>query len=259
MIRSSSPCSLAAAIARRRAERARRQLHRHVVELPATRSGWGVSFTQHTGTTRSSRSGTPTIRAAGSVVARQLQAALDRDARRHLDHAHARSRGDVYVTIGMPFNQPGIQHASATRWARSRSTSATRSTGTFAYNIARAARASRAAIPAFGLPVDVGHQEHRSARASSLNRVMPTALLTHPDCVLHEMGDGPSRIARSACRPILAALESSGLAAKLVAARGAARPRASSWSACTTREHVDLDLRRGARARLRIPRSRTPR
>jgi len=41
-----------------------------------------------------------------------------------------------------------------------------------------------------------------------------TALITHPDCVLHEMGDGhpesPQRL-----RSILAALEASGLAAKL--------------------------------------------
>jgi acetoin utilization deacetylase AcuC-like enzyme len=43
---------------------------------------------------------------------------------------------------------------------------------------------------------------------------MPTALYTHPDCVLHEMGDGhpesPQRL-----KAILAALETSGLAARL--------------------------------------------
>ena len=43
---------------------------------------------------------------------------------------------------------------------------------------------------------------------------MPTALLSHPDCVRHEMGDGhpesPQRL-----RSVLAALESSGLAARL--------------------------------------------
>jgi acetoin utilization deacetylase AcuC-like enzyme len=43
---------------------------------------------------------------------------------------------------------------------------------------------------------------------------MATAILTHPDCVLHEMGEGhpesPERL-----KAILAALESSGLAAKL--------------------------------------------
>src|SRR3954463_10687159 len=41
-----------------------------------------------------------------------------------------------------------------------------------------------------------------------------TALLTHPDCVRHEMGDGhpesPQRL-----RSVLAALESSGLASRL--------------------------------------------
>ena len=45
---------------------------------------------------------------------------------------------------------------------------------------------------------------------------MPTALLSHPDCVLHEMGEGhpesPQRL-----RSILAALEASGLMGKLVA------------------------------------------
>ncbi|MGZ5099617.1 MAG: histone deacetylase family protein [Usitatibacter sp.] len=43
---------------------------------------------------------------------------------------------------------------------------------------------------------------------------MATALITHPDCVLHEMGEGhpesPQRL-----RSVLAALEASGLAAKL--------------------------------------------
>ncbi|HET7729522.1 MAG TPA: histone deacetylase family protein [Usitatibacter sp.] len=45
---------------------------------------------------------------------------------------------------------------------------------------------------------------------------MATALLTHPDCVLHEMGDGhpesPQRL-----KSVLAALEASGLAARLEA------------------------------------------
>ena len=45
---------------------------------------------------------------------------------------------------------------------------------------------------------------------------MATALITHPDCVLHEMGDGhpesPQRL-----RSVMAALQSSGLAARLVA------------------------------------------
>ena len=45
---------------------------------------------------------------------------------------------------------------------------------------------------------------------------MPAALLTHPDCGLHEMGQGhpesPQRL-----RSVLAALQSSGLAAKLLA------------------------------------------
>ncbi len=44
---------------------------------------------------------------------------------------------------------------------------------------------------------------------------MPTALITHPDCVLHEMGQGhpesPERL-----RSVMRALEQSGLAAKLV-------------------------------------------
>ena len=45
---------------------------------------------------------------------------------------------------------------------------------------------------------------------------MPTALLTHPDCALHEMGDGhPESPAR--LRSVLAALHSSGLAKRLVA------------------------------------------
>jgi acetoin utilization deacetylase AcuC-like enzyme len=45
---------------------------------------------------------------------------------------------------------------------------------------------------------------------------LATALITHPDCVLHEMGDGhpesPQRL-----RSVLAALQSSGLAQRLVA------------------------------------------
>jgi len=45
---------------------------------------------------------------------------------------------------------------------------------------------------------------------------LATALITHPDCVLHEMGDGhpesPQRL-----RSVMAALQSSGLAARLVA------------------------------------------
>jgi acetoin utilization deacetylase AcuC-like enzyme len=53
---------------------------------------------------------------------------------------------------------------------------------------------------------------------------LATALITHPDCVLHEMGDGhpesPQRL-----RSIMAALQASGLAQRLVAreARPAAR------------------------------------
>ena len=53
---------------------------------------------------------------------------------------------------------------------------------------------------------------------------MATALITHPDCVLHEMGEGhpesPQRL-----RAVLAALQATGLAARLVAreARPAAR------------------------------------
>ena len=45
---------------------------------------------------------------------------------------------------------------------------------------------------------------------------MATALLTHPDCVLHEMGEGhpesPQRL-----RSVMAAIAASGLAAKLKA------------------------------------------
>jgi len=45
---------------------------------------------------------------------------------------------------------------------------------------------------------------------------MATALLTHPDCVLHEMGEGhpesPQRL-----RSVMAAIEASGLAKKLKA------------------------------------------
>ena len=44
---------------------------------------------------------------------------------------------------------------------------------------------------------------------------MPTALLSHPDCALHEMGEGhPESPAR--LRAVLSALQASGLAAKLV-------------------------------------------
>ncbi len=53
---------------------------------------------------------------------------------------------------------------------------------------------------------------------------MATALLTHPDCVLHEMGEGhpesPQRL-----RSVLRALESSGLAAKLKAMEAPAAER----------------------------------
>ena len=53
---------------------------------------------------------------------------------------------------------------------------------------------------------------------------MPTALLTHPDCALHEMGDGhPESPAR--LRSVMAALEASGLAAKLLVREAPAAER----------------------------------
>ena len=53
---------------------------------------------------------------------------------------------------------------------------------------------------------------------------MPTALLTHPDCTLHEMGEGhPESPAR--LRSVLAALQASGLASKLVVREAPAAER----------------------------------
>jgi acetoin utilization deacetylase AcuC-like enzyme len=67
---------------------------------------------------------------------------------------------------------------------------------------------------------------------------MATVLLTHPDCALHEMGAGhpesPQRL-----KAILAALESSGLAAKL-AAREA--PEASREQIERVHEHEHVDF-----------------
>src|SRR5215475_2983707 len=67
---------------------------------------------------------------------------------------------------------------------------------------------------------------------------MATALFTHPDCVLHEMGAGhpesPQRL-----KAILAALESSGLAAKL-SMREAPEARREHLERVHDAEHVDL-------------------
>ena len=66
---------------------------------------------------------------------------------------------------------------------------------------------------------------------------MPTALLTHPDCVLHEMGEGhPESPAR--LRAVLAALEASGLAARLVA-REAPRAEREHLERVHLAQHVD--------------------
>jgi acetoin utilization deacetylase AcuC-like enzyme len=67
---------------------------------------------------------------------------------------------------------------------------------------------------------------------------MATALFTHPDCVLHDMGSGhpesPERL-----RAILAALESSGLAAKL-AVHEAPEAAREHLERVHRAEHVDL-------------------
>lgn len=66
---------------------------------------------------------------------------------------------------------------------------------------------------------------------------MATALLTHPDCVLHEMGSGhpesPQRL-----KAVLAALEASGLAAKLVA-REAPEATREQLARVHHAEHID--------------------
>jgi acetoin utilization deacetylase AcuC-like enzyme len=67
---------------------------------------------------------------------------------------------------------------------------------------------------------------------------MATALFTHPDCALHEMGSGhpesPQRL-----KAILAALEASGLAAKLML-REAPEARREHLERVHDPEHVDL-------------------
>ncbi len=67
---------------------------------------------------------------------------------------------------------------------------------------------------------------------------MATALFTHPDCALHEMGSGhpesPQRL-----KAILAALETSGLAAKLIL-REAPEARREHLERVHDPEHVDL-------------------
>jgi acetoin utilization deacetylase AcuC-like enzyme len=67
---------------------------------------------------------------------------------------------------------------------------------------------------------------------------MATALLTHPDCTLHEMGDGhpesPQRL-----KSVLRALESSGLAAKLLA-REAPLARREHLERVHDPEHVEM-------------------
>jgi acetoin utilization deacetylase AcuC-like enzyme len=66
---------------------------------------------------------------------------------------------------------------------------------------------------------------------------LATALITHPDCVLHEMGEGhpesPQRL-----RSVLAALESSGLASRLVA-REARRARREEIERVHAPEYVE--------------------
>jgi len=66
---------------------------------------------------------------------------------------------------------------------------------------------------------------------------MPTALLTHPDCALHEMGQGhpesPQRL-----RSVLAAIEASGLARKLLAREAPAAAR-EHLERVHEAEHVD--------------------
>ena len=66
---------------------------------------------------------------------------------------------------------------------------------------------------------------------------MATALLTHPDCVAHEMGAGhpesPQRL-----RAILAALQSSGVAAKLHALEAPEATR-EQLTLVHAQEHID--------------------
>jgi acetoin utilization deacetylase AcuC-like enzyme len=70
---------------------------------------------------------------------------------------------------------------------------------------------------------------------------MSTALLTHPDCVLHEMGDGhPESPAR--LRSVLAAIEQSGLARKL-GVREAPAAQREHLERVHDPEHVDLVFR----------------
>ena len=70
---------------------------------------------------------------------------------------------------------------------------------------------------------------------------MSAALLTHPDCALHEMGEGhpesPERL-----RAVLAALEQSGLMRKLVVREAPAAGRAQ-LERVHDPEHVDLVIR----------------
>src|SRR5690348_13203312 len=67
---------------------------------------------------------------------------------------------------------------------------------------------------------------------------MPTVFLTHPDCVLHEMGAGhpesPQRL-----RSILSAIQSSGLSASLDL-REAPEATREQLERVHEREHVDL-------------------
>jgi acetoin utilization deacetylase AcuC-like enzyme len=83
---------------------------------------------------------------------------------------------------------------------------------------------------------------------------MPTALLTHPDCALHEMGDGhpesPERL-----RSVMAALESSGFAKRLLVREAPAAEREHLERV----HHPDLvgaGLQHRAGKGLRVPRSR---
>jgi acetoin utilization deacetylase AcuC-like enzyme len=66
---------------------------------------------------------------------------------------------------------------------------------------------------------------------------LATALITHPDCVLHEMGDGhpesPQRL-----RSVLKALEASGLASRLLA-REAREARREELERVHSKEYVD--------------------
>ncbi|HXZ48880.1 MAG TPA: histone deacetylase family protein [Usitatibacter sp.] len=67
---------------------------------------------------------------------------------------------------------------------------------------------------------------------------MTTVLLTHPDCALHEMGSGHPESPRR-LKAILAALESSGLAAKL-SVREAPEATREQLERVHQREHVDF-------------------